>query len=141
MLEVTLDDLLIHYPLVREDAPEWKKICPFCGAVDMVHEDGNTYICHECHANWLENDTETERHIQVLSLNGGTMPKPGEGEMPIVFCTLMEKPAHEVHINLQDETVTFVNSEGKIYAVRDLQEWLAELLKEGEKLNVEYACA
>ncbi|MBR0074603.1 MAG: hypothetical protein IJP96_02470 [Synergistaceae bacterium] len=67
-------DMLVEYPLVSEDAPEWKKICPFCGAFDEIHEVENTYVCHECFANWIEYDTETERQIQVLYLNDGKMP-------------------------------------------------------------------
>lgn len=139
-MEITMHDILVHYPLVREDAPEWKKICPFCGAVDLVHEDGDCYVCHECHANWIEKDTDTERQIQVLNLNGGTLPKPGEGAMPIVFCEI-ERPTHETRISFDDETVTSINGEGKIYAVCDLHEWVSEVLGEGGNRHVKYACA
>ena len=139
-MEITMHEILVHYPLVREDAPEWKKICPFCGEVDCVHGVENTYICHWCHANWLENDTENERQIQVLYLNNGTMPRQGEGEMPIIFREI-EHFTSEAEICLEDETVTFRNSNGKIYAVRELYEWLSEVFGEGENHHVKCACA
>lgn len=140
-MEITTHELLAHIPLVREDAPEWKKVCPFCGAYDLVHESGDIYICHECHANWIENDTDTERQIQVLKLNSGTMPKQGEGKMPIVFRTLLERFTNTTHINLEDETVTFINGNGKIYAVRNLHEWMSEVYGERRKHHAEYVCA
>ena len=139
-MEITAHEVLAHIPLVSEDAPEWKKVCPFCGAYDLVHELDGFYVCHECHANWIENDTDTERQIQVLHLNNGTLPKPGEGEMPIVFREI-EKFSRTTHINLEDETVTFINGDGKVYAVRGLHEWLSEVLGEGGNHHAGYACA
>lgn len=139
-MEITTHEMLVHIPLVKEDAPKWKKICPFCGAYDLVHELDGFYVCHECHANWIENDTDTERQIQVLNLNGGTLPKPGEGKMPIVFREI-ERFTHGAEISFENETVTFRNSDGKIYAVRSLHEWISDLYGEGRKHHAEYACA
>ena len=102
-------DVLVIYPLVSEDAPEWKKICPFCGAFDEIHEVENTYVCHECFANWIEYDTETERQIQVLYLNDGKMPRFNEGKMPIVERQLRKYVEIVGIVDLERDEVLFFN--------------------------------
>lgn len=140
-MEMTMHNLLVHYPLVREDAPEWKKICPFCGAYDLVHEIGNTYMCHNCHANWLENDTDNERQIQVIALNQGTLPPIEVGYMPITLRDDLKKPASSTEINFEENIVIFRNRAGNIYAVRDLDEWISVRFAEEVAHNDKCNCA
>ncbi len=109
MKEYAIHELLVQYPLVSEDAPEWKKVCPFCGAFDEVHEIDNTYVCHECFANWLENDTETERQIQILYLNDGKMPRFNEGKMPLVERQLSKDREIIAEVDLKTNEVHFFN--------------------------------
>lgn len=106
MQDFTAYNILVHYLLVSEDAPEWKKICPFCGAYDTIHEAKDTYVCHECLANWIEHDTETERQIQLLHLNNGKMPCWGEGKMPLVERTFCKKFINRAEINYRTMTAT-----------------------------------
>ena len=105
-------DMLVEYPLVSEDSPEWKKTCPFCGAFDEVHEIGDTYICHECFANWIEHDTETERQIQVLNLNHGKMPIFNEGKMPLVEHKFYDKFDFFAKVDFKTRTVHFFDEGG-----------------------------
>lgn len=111
-MNITDSEVLINIPFVKEDAPEWMRVCPFCGAVDMIHEADGLYICHECLANCLERDTPTERQIQVLHLNHGKMSVPGEGEMSIVFRKI-ERYISIVEASFEDETVTFRDKHGE----------------------------
>ncbi|MBR6901272.1 MAG: hypothetical protein IKN30_04350 [Synergistaceae bacterium] len=109
MKDYAIHELLVQYPLVSEDAPEWKKVCPFCGAFDEVHESEDIYICHECHANWIEHDTETERQIQILNLNNGKMPRFNKGDMPIVERKLYDNLNIIAHVDLDTDKVNFFN--------------------------------
>lgn len=109
MVNLAVHEVLVQYPLVSEDAPEWKRTCPFCGAFEEVHNVEDTYVCHECLANWLENDTETERQIQVLYLNDGKMPRFNEGEMPLVERKLRGEAKIFAEIDLETNEVKFFN--------------------------------
>ena len=140
-MDMTMHKLLVQYPLVREDAPEWKKICPFCGAYDLIHEAGNTYVCHNCHANLIENDTASERQIQIIALNKGTMPALGVGQMPIVLRDDLMKPQSSIQIDLANDIVIFRNRHGKVYAVRDLDEWMSVTFAKGGACNGKRNCA
>lgn len=132
-MEITANDILVMYPLVSEDAPDWKRTCPFCGEYGAVHEVGDTYVCHWCHANWIEHDTETERQIQILALNDGKMPRFGEGEMPLVERTFNEKFTYTAVVNLEDSTVKFLNDKMNCIAeiALDDADWTA-FFREGK---------
>ena len=136
MQDFTAYNILVHYPLVSEDAPEWKKICPFCGAYDTIHEAKDTYVCHECLANWIEHDTETERQIQLLHLNYGKMPRWGEGEMPLVERTFY-KYTSNMTISFVTMTATLFDDYGNPIEVRSLTDLTLPVLfkKEGKNYD------
>ena len=136
MQDFTAYNILVHYPLVSEDAPEWKKICPFCGAYDTIHEAEDTYVCYECLANWIEHDTETERQIQLLHLNYGKMPRWGEGEMPLVERTFY-KYTSNMTISFVTMTATLFDDYGNPIEVRSLTDLTLPVLfkKEGKNYD------
>ena len=82
------------------------------GAFDEIHEIGDTYICHECFANWIEHDTETERQIQVLNLNHGKMPNFNEGKMPLVEHKFYDKFDFFSKVDFKTRTVHFFDEGG-----------------------------
>ena len=136
MQDFTAYNILVHYPLVSEDAPEWKKICPFCGEYNCVHEVEDTCVCHWCHANWIEHDTGTERQIQILNLNHGKMPRWGEGEMPLVERTFY-KYTSNMTISFVTMTATLFDDYGNPIEVRSLTDLTLPVLfkKEGKNYD------
>lgn len=135
MQDFTVHDILVHYPLVSEDTPEWKKICPFCGAYDMVHEVEDFYVCHECLANWIEHDTETERQIQLICLNNGRMPRWGEGKMPLVERMFYNEFTYSREINLATQTMSLFDEDGNLSEVRSLTDLTLPVLFKREGKN------